>query len=47
MEKTLKGLNKPDLIKLVLQLEQEMISDIKELTSETRDLITQTKKSPG
>ena len=47
MEKTLKGLNKPDLIKLVLQLEQEMISDIKELTSETRDLITQTKKSRG
>ena len=47
MEKTLKGLNKPDLIKLVLQLEQEMISDIKELISETRDLITQTKKSRG
>ena len=30
MEATLKDLNKPDLIKLVLQLESEMNSDIKE-----------------
>ena len=43
-EATLKGLNKPDLIKLVLQLESEMNSDIKELTSEIRDLVAQTKK---
>ena len=42
-EATLKGLNKPDLIKLVLQLESEMNSDIKEPTSETRDLVTQIK----
>ena len=41
---TLKGLNKPDLIKLVLQLESEMNSDIKELTSEIRDLVAQMKK---
>ena len=32
VEATLKGLNKPDLIKLVLQLGSEMNSDIKELT---------------
>ena len=38
-EATLKGLNKPDLIKLVLQLESEMNSDIKE----PRDLVTQIK----
>ena len=43
-EATLKGLNKPDLIKLVLQLESEMNSDIKELTSEIRDLVVQMKK---
>ena len=42
-EATLKGLNKPDLIKLVLQLESEMNSDIKEPTSEIRDLVTQIK----
>ena len=36
MEATLRGLNKLDLIKLVLQLESEMNSDIKELTSETQ-----------
>ena len=41
---TLKGLNKPDLIKLLLQLELEMNSDIKELTSEIRDLVAQMKK---
>ena len=38
------SLNKPDLIKRVLQLESEMNSDIKELTSEIRDLVTQMKK---
>ena len=43
-ETTLKGLNKPDLIKLVLQLESEMNSDIKELTSEIRYLVAQMKK---
>ena len=43
-EVTLKGLNKPDLIKLVLQLESEMNSDIKELTSEIRELAAQMKK---
>ena len=37
-------MNKPDLIKLVLQLESEMNSDIRELTSETRDLVIQMKK---
>ena len=42
---TLKGLNKPDLIELVLQLESEMNSDIKELTSEIKDLVTQMRKS--
>ena len=31
-EATLKGLKKPDLIKLVLRLESEMNSDVKELT---------------
>ena len=41
---TLKALNKPDLIKLVLQLESEMNSVIKQLTSEIRDLVTQMKK---
>ena len=43
-EGTLKGLNKPDLIKLVLQLESEMNSNIKELTAEIRDDVTQMKK---
>ena len=43
-EAILKGLNKPNLIKLVLQLELEMNSDIKELTSEIRDLVVQMKK---
>ena len=43
-EATLKGLNKPNLIKLVLQLESEMNSDIKELTSEIRELVAQMKK---
>ena len=31
-EATLKGLNKPDLFKLILRLESEMNSDVKELT---------------
>ena len=44
MEATLKGLNKADLIKLVLQLESEMNSDMKELTLEIRDLVAQMKK---
>ena len=44
MEATLKGLNKPDLIKLVLQLESEMNFDIKELASEIRDLVPKMKK---
>ena len=43
-EATLKGLNKPDLIKLVLQLESEMNSDIKVLTSGIRNLLAQMKK---
>ena len=42
-EAIIKGLNKPDLIKLVLQLESEMKSDIKQPTSEIRDLVTQIK----
>ena len=37
-------MNKPDLIKRVLQLESEINSGIKELTSEIRDLATQMKK---
>ena len=41
---TLKGLNKPELIKLVLEMESEMNSDAKELASEIRDLVTQMKK---
>ena len=45
MEATLKDLNKPDLIRLVLQLESEINSDIKELTSEIRDFVAQMKKS--
>ena len=44
IEATLKDLKKPDLIKLVLQLESEMNSDIKYLTSEIRHLVTQMKK---
>ena len=43
-EATLKGFNKPDLIELVLQLESEINSQIKELISEIRDLVTQMKK---
>ena len=43
-EATLKDLKKPDFIKLVLQLESEMNSDIKYLTSEIRHLVTQMKK---
>ena len=43
-EDTLTGLNKPDLIKLIVQLESEVNSDTKELTSEIRDLVTQMKK---
>ena len=43
-EAALKDLNRPDLIKLVLQLETEMNSDIKEPTSEIRDLVAQMKK---
>ena len=43
-EDTLTGLNKPDLIKLIVQLESEVNSDRKELTSEIRDLVTQIKK---
>ena len=37
-EATLKGLSKPDLIKLVLQLKSEMNSDIKELISKIETL---------
>ena len=44
METALKSLNKPDLIKLVLQLESEIISDINGLTSEISGLVTQTEK---
>ena len=36
---------KPDLIKVILQLESEMNSDTKELISETKDLVTQMQKS--
>ena len=43
-EATLKNLNKPDLIKLVLQLESEMNSDIKDIALEIRDLFAQMKK---
>ena len=39
-----KSFSKPDLIQLVLQLESEMNSDIKQLTSGIRDLVTQMKK---
>ena len=44
-EATLKGLNKLDRIKLVLQMESELNSDIKKLTSQIRDFVTQMKKS--
>ena len=37
-------MNKLDLNKLTLQLQSEMNSDIEELTSETWDIATQTKK---
>ena len=37
-EVTLKGLSKPELIKLVLQLKSEMNSDIKELISKIETL---------
>ena len=40
-EATLICLHKPDLIKLVLQLESEINSDIKELASEIGDLVAQ------
>ena len=43
-EPTLKGLNKSDLIKLVLQLESEINSDMKEPTSEIRYVVTDMKK---
>ena len=43
-EATLKGLNKPDRIKLVLQLESEMNSDIKELTLEIIGFVAQMKR---
>ena len=42
-EATLKGLNKSDLIKLVFQLPSEINSDLKELTWEIKDLVTQMK----
>ena len=44
-EAILNGLNKLDLIRLVLQLESEMNSDIKKLMSEIRDVVTQMEKS--
>ena len=47
IEAALKSLNKPDLIKLVLQLESEIISDINGLTSEISGLVTQTEKVKG
>ena len=47
METALKSLNKPDLIKLVLQLESEIISDINGQTSEISGLVTQTEKVKG
>ena len=43
-EATLKGLNKSNLIILVFQLESEMNSDVKELTSKIRDLVIQIEK---
>lgn len=44
LEVILKGLNKLDLNKLVFQLESEMSSDIKELTSEISNLVKEMKK---
>ena len=41
----LKGLEKPDLIELVSQLQSEMNFDIEQLTPEFRDIVRQTKKS--
>ena len=46
-EATFKGLNKPDLIKLLLQLESEMNSDIKELTLENYRPCSTNEKSRG
>ena len=43
-EATLKDLNEPDVIKLVLQLESELNSDVKQLTLKITDLVTQRKK---
>ena len=44
LEVILKSLNKLDLNKLVFQLESEMSSDIKELTSENSNLVKEMKK---
>ena len=44
LEVILKSLNKFDLNKLVFQLESEMSSDIKELTSEISNLVKEMKK---
>ena len=44
LEVILKGLNKLDLNKLIFQLESEMSSDIKELTSEISNLVKEMKK---
>ena len=44
LEVILKSLNKLDLNKLVFQLESEMSSDIKELTSEISNLVKEMKK---
>ena len=44
LEVILKGFNKLDLNKLIFQLESEMSSDIKELTSEISNLVKEMKK---
>ena len=44
LEVILKSLNKLDLNKLVFQLESEMSSDMKELTSEISNLVKEMKK---
>ena len=44
LEVILKSLNKLDLNKLLFQLESEMSSDIKELTSEISNLVKEMKK---
>ena len=44
LEVILQSLNKLDLNKLVFQLESEMSSDIKELTSEISNLVKEMKK---